>query len=181
MKLRFYPVPGWPTQRSRRTLPSGLPAANPQPQRRRVAVSVMLLLASIVLIPLGAAVPASASSDVCSAAADVDIACLHVIGTGGGVQWVQMSGNLVPPDPRTALGICDYSARVRISAYGNPNYIVRTGASGPGGCSYGTAWINVYINGTFPIDHSWVCGQFFIKGAPEGREMCIKLTRGLLG
>jgi hypothetical protein len=138
-----------------------------------MGVSVTGLLAAALAVP--SITPASASSHVCVAAADVDASCIHVFGSGGYVNYVQMSGNLVPPDPRTALGICDYSARVRISAYGNPDYRVWYPSSGTG-CSYGTAWLNVNVNATYPRGSSWVCGAYYIKGVQQGREMCIKLT-----
>ena len=139
---------------------------------RGVAVTGLLAVA-----PLAApsVTPANASSQVCVAAGDVDAACIHVVGSGGYVSYVQMSGNLWAPDPRTALAICDYSARVRLSTYGNPNFI-DWGVSSNGGCSYGTAWLNVYVNAAFPRGSSWVCGTYYIKGVQQGREMCIKLT-----
>jgi hypothetical protein len=151
---------------------------HPALKRHRV-LGAITLLAAVLLIPVGAATPASASSDVCVAGADVDLACIHVYGSGGYVNYVQMQGNLLPPDPRTGLPICDYSAQVRISAYGDPNYLTWQPSSN-NGCSWGTAWLNVNINATFPTGSSWVCGAYYVKGVQQGREMCIKLTKSLL-
>jgi hypothetical protein len=136
---------------------------------RRIA-ALFLAVCGAVSVTTAIASPAQANSEVCVAGRDVAYACNNVSGSGGRVDRVQAIMTL----PKKA-NICDYSARVRISAFGNRNH--RTWSkSGGQSCSFVRAWLDFPIHETYPVNTSFVCVTALYKGVQQGREMCIKLT-----
>jgi len=135
---------------------------------RRFIGAGVAVLAMVILGMFGSAGGASASAEVCTVGPNVIDACSDVNGSGGHVNYVRAFFD--------GSKVCNYSARVRVSSYGNPNYRSWTRGVNPGSCGFLEVHLDFPVNETFPTGSSWVCTQTYISNAPQGRDMCIKLT-----
>lgn len=138
--------------------------------QRLAAVTAAALLSATWLVTTGAA-PAAAFSSSCTAAATVTYACQETHGDEGYVTKVVA----ILGQAQKLQNVCKHSARVRISAYGNPNHRVLRKSTGDS-CSVLRSWLNFDVNERLPVGSSYVCVTQWVGDVQQGRELCVALT-----